>query len=154
MASRVLTNKIKEIAGPIIEALGCVLWGVQISGPRGASLLRVYIDKEQGVDVDDCAKISRHLSAAFDVEDVFSHRYTLEVSSPGMDRPLFDLSQYRAHLGSRVSIKLTRSFEERKNFSGVLVDVEDENYVVVEVEGSQFVIPFEWILRARIEPEF
>ena len=92
-------------------------------------MLRVYIDSENGVGVDDCAKVSRQVSGVLDVEDPISGEYTLEVSSPGMDRPLFKLSQYQDYIGHVVQLRLRMPFDGRRKFKGVLNGIEDEDIV-------------------------
>lgn len=104
--------------------------GIEYVSQGKHSVLRIYIDKEGGILVEDCEAVSRQASAILDVEDPISSEYTLEVSSPGMDRPLFTLEQFASHAGEQVKIKLRSPFEGRRNFQGLLRGVEEQDVVV------------------------
>jgi|SRR5699024_4822953 len=151
-----MTSKLRQLQGmltPVVEALGYNCWGVEFISQGRHSVLRVYIDHENGILVDDCETVSRQLSAVLDVEDPISNEYTLEVSSPGMDRPLFTLEQYAAHVGEQVKIKLRSPVEERRNFQGLIRSVEDQD-VVVQVDEYEYLLPIELIEKANILPNF
>ncbi|KTC43672.1 ribosome maturation protein RimP, partial [Pseudomonas putida] len=126
---------------------------IEFSAQGRHSLLRVYIDKEGGVLVDDCAIVSRQLSGVLDVEDPITVEYTLEVSSPGMERPLFTIEQFAAYAGAQVKIKLRAPFEGRRNFQGLLHGVEDQD-VVIRVDEHEFLLPIDSIDKANIIPSF
>jgi ribosome maturation factor RimP len=115
--------------------------------------LRVYIDSPNGISVDDCAAVSRQVSAVLDVEDPISSDYTLEVSSPGMDRPLFTLDQYRLYAGAQAKLRLRAPFEGRRNFSGRLSGVEGDEVILV-VGEEEYLLPIELIDKAHIVPQF
>ncbi|PZQ34759.1 MAG: ribosome maturation factor RimP, partial [Ectopseudomonas oleovorans] len=117
------------------------------------SLLRVYIDKADGILIDDCEIVSRQLSGVLDVEDPITSEYTLEVSSPGMDRPLFTLEQFATHAGEQVKIKLRSPFDGRRNFQGLLRGVEEQD-VVVQVDDHEYLLPIDLIDKANIIPRF
>lgn len=156
---------------PTVESLGCAIWGVEFLNQGKHSKLRLYIDKPaqepsaqsgsdapsdaaaEGVTVDDCAEVSRHVSDILDVEEFSNSAYTLEVSSPGMDRILFKASQYADSVGEQVDVRLNFPFEGRKKFVGVLAGIED-NSAVVQVEDEEYLLPLENIQRARIVPVF
>ncbi|MCY1299677.1 Ribosome maturation factor RimP [compost metagenome] len=138
---------------PVVEALGYQCWGIEFLSQGRHSLLRIYIDHENGILIDDCEKVSRQISGVLDVEDPISSEYTLEVSSPGMDRPLFTLEQFAAHAGELVKIKLRSPFEGRRNFQGLLRGVEEQD-VVVLIEDREFLLPIELIDKANIIPRF
>ena len=142
-----------ELIEPVVNALGCELWGLEILSQGRHSLLRVYIDKPEGVGLEDCEKVSRQVSSLMDVEDPIAGQYTLEVSSPGMDRPLYTLAQFSRYVGEQVSVKLSRSFEKRKKLRGLLSAVEGDE-VVIRVEDEEFIVPFEWIEKANLIPDF
>jgi ribosome maturation factor RimP len=154
-------QQIETLIKPAVEALGCELWGLQImQGKR--PLLRIYIDTEQGAGIEDCERVSRQLSRLLDVEDPFSGEYTLEVSSPGMDRPLFTLEQFARYQGSRVQIRLRMPFNGQRKFQGTLVGVE-ANDVVIQVDDikgkskqtvEELLLPMDSIERANIIPVF
>ncbi|MFT6388811.1 MAG: ribosome maturation factor RimP [Cellvibrionaceae bacterium] len=142
-----------ELIDPVLEALGCELWGLDILSQGRHSLLRIYIEKADGVGLEDCEKVSRQVSSLMDVEDPIAGQYTLEVSSPGMDRPLYKLEHYQQFIGEHVVIKLSRTFEKRKKIRGLLSAVE-EDQIVVQVEDEEFVLPLEWIDKANLVPDF
>ena len=142
-----------EMFEPIVRALGCKLWGIEYNGQGKFSMLRVYIDKDGGIDVEDCAEVSRQVSAILDVEDPISGEYTLEVSSPGLERPLFTLEQFAQYIGSEVKIQLRIKFENRKNFGGVISGIEDDEVVLIEGE-DKLILPFELIDKAKLVARF
>jgi ribosome maturation factor RimP len=141
--------KIQELIEPSVVALGYSLWGLEFISAGKHSVLRVYIDKEDGILVDDCAAVSHHISGVLDVEDPISTEYTLEVSSPGMDRPLFKLDQYKKYIDNWVEIKLRSPFEGRRKFAGTLTAVEGED-VVVRIDNEEFILPVDAIDKANI----
>jgi ribosome maturation factor RimP len=116
-------------------------------------LLRVYIDSPDGISVEDCATVSRQISALLDVEDPISGEYLLEVSSPGMDRPLYTLDHFARFAGELIKLRLRAPVEGRRNFSGVLKGVEEDD-VVVEVDAHEYLLPFDLIERANVVPRF
>jgi len=146
-------EQLQALLAPVVEALGYVCWGVEYISQGRHSLLRVYIDHPNGILVEDCEKVSRQVSGVLDVEDPITNEYTLEVSSPGMDRPLFTLEQFAAHVGEQVKIKLRSPFEGRRNFQGLLRGVEDQD-VVVQVDEHEYLLPIEMIDKANVVPRF
>ena len=106
-------EQLQDILTPVIEALGYECWGIEYISQGRHSVLRVYIDHENGILIEDCETVSRQLSAVMDVEDPISSEYTLEVSSPGMDRPLFTLEQFAAFVGEQVKIRLLQRWQNR-----------------------------------------
>jgi ribosome maturation factor RimP len=146
-------EQLQALLAPVVEALGYQCWGIEFLSQGRHSLLRVYIDHENGILIDDCEKVSRQISGVLDVEDPISSEYTLEVSSPGMDRPLFRLEQFAAHAGELVKIKLRSPYEGRRNFQGLLRGVEEQD-VVVLVEDHEYLLPIDLIDKANIIPRF
>ncbi|MDT3722575.1 ribosome maturation factor RimP [Pseudomonas oryzihabitans] len=146
-------EQLQALLAPVVEALGYVCWGVEYISQGRHSLLRVYIDHPNGILVEDCEKVSRQVSGVLDVEDPITNEYTLEVSSPGMDRPLFTLEQFAAHVGEQVKVKLRSPFEGRRNFQGLLRGVEDQD-VVVQVDEHEYLLPIEMIDKANVVPRF
>ncbi|MFD3299830.1 ribosome maturation factor RimP [Aquipseudomonas alcaligenes] len=146
-------EQLQAMLAPVVESLGYECWGVEFISQGRHSLLRVYIDHANGILVDDCEAVSRQVSAVLDVEDPISSEYTLEVSSPGMDRPLFTLEQFARHVGEQVKIKLRSPFDGRRNFQGLLRGVEDQD-VVVLVDDHEFLLPIDLIDKANIIPRF
>ena len=146
-------EQLQAMLAPVVESLGYECWGVEFISQGRHSLLRVYIDHANGILVDDCEAVSRQVSAVLDVEDPISSEYTLEVSSPGMARPLFTLEQFAKHVGEQVKIKLRSPFDGRRNFQGLLRGVEDQD-VVVLVDDHEFLLPIDLIDKANIIPRF
>lgn len=146
-------TELEQLLIPVVEALGYRCWGIEFLSQGRHSLLRVFIDHPDGVSVEACATVSRQASAVLDVEDPISGDYTLEVSSPGMDRPLFTLEQYAAYVGEQVKIRLRVPYEGRRNFQGVIRGVEDDD-VVVQVEEHEYLLPIDSIDKSQIVPRF
>jgi ribosome maturation factor RimP len=133
--------------------MGCRLWGVEFLSQGRHGLLRVFIDREEGITVEDCEKVSRQIGVLLDVEDPMPGPYTLEVSSPGMDRRLFEAEQYEEYKGAKVKIRLRTNFEGRRNFTGRLMGIEDGD-LVLQVDEDELVLPLESVDRASVVPEF
>ena len=146
-------EQLQALLAPVIEALGYECWGLEFLSQGRHSLLRIYIDHANGILVEDCEKVSRQVSGVLDVEDPISNEYTLEVSSPGMDRPLFTLEQFAKHVGELVKIKLRSPYEGRRNFQGSLRGVEEQD-VVVLVDDHEYLLPIDLIDKANIVPRF
>jgi len=143
---------IDELLQPGAEALGYELVAVELSG-GDTSIVRVYIDTPNGVTVTDCSKASRQFSAILDVADPIASRYTLEVSSPGMDRPLAKPEHFKKVVGSDVKIKMATLVDGRRRFTGQLVEATDE-FAVVEVDGEQTELLYDEMDRARLVPVY
>lgn len=146
------TEQLKELLAPVVEDLGYTLWGVQYLQGRGA-VLRLFIDHEDGIGVDDCVRVSHEVSGVLDVEDPIPGEYNLEVSSPGMDRPLFELSQFDRYRGEQVQLKLLAPLAGKRKMTATLVDV-DGDTLVVELDGETLRVPYSQVDRARLEPRF
>ncbi len=146
-------EQLQALLAPVVEALGYECWGVEFISQGRHSVLRVYIDRPEGILIDDCEAVSRQVSGILDVEDPISGEYTLEVSSPGMDRPLFTLEQFAQHAGEQVKIRLRSPFEGRRNFQGILRGVEEQD-VVVLVDDHEYLLPIDSIDKANIIPRF
>lgn len=147
-------KQLEDILRPVVEGLGYEFWGIEFRSHGHHSKLRVFIDDaENGIAIDDCEKVSRQVSGVMDVEDPIQTEYTLEVSSPGMDRPLFRLEQYEAFIGHKVQIKLRMAFEGQRKFLGLIKGVEGDDVVVV-VDDHEYLLPFDSIEKANIVPVF
>jgi len=145
---------IETLVRGVVEPMGYELVGVELtSGPRGGELLRVYIDREGGILLDDCATVSHQLSGVLDVEDPIRGEYALEVSSPGLARPLFELAHFARFAGSQVKLKLGAPLDGQRNFKGVLAGVEGDE-VLLQVDGELLRIDFGQIDSAKLVPEF
>lgn len=142
-------NVIADMLEPTIEALGLDLWGIEHVVRGRSSLLRVYIDSEAGVTIDDCERASRQISAVLDVEDPLPGEYTLEVSSPGLDRPLFRIEQYDEFVGDVVNLRLRTPLNGRRKFKGLLQSV-GEDRISMTVDNEPVEIPFQQIEKANV----
>ena len=144
-------QQITDMLRATVEALGYELWGIEYLSQGRHSVLRVYIEAENGIAVEDCAKVSEQVGSVLDVEDPIAGEYTLEVSSPGMDRLLFRLDQYPAYVGEVLELRLRVPFEGRRKFKGVLTGIEGED-VVIQVDDHEYLLPHSAVDKARIEP--
>ncbi|MDL1965516.1 MAG: ribosome maturation factor RimP [Candidatus Desulfofervidus auxilii] len=148
-----IIKKVKELVMPILGDEGLELVDVEFQREKQGWVLRVYIDKPGGVTLDDCTDISYQLSAVLDVEDLIDTSYTLEVSSPGLTRPLKELSDYERYKGQLVKIKTYKPIDGKKVFRGKLIGLENE-IVKIEDEKGEHEIPFEIIAKANLNLEF
>lgn len=139
------------LQGPVM-ALGFELVGVEYIRSRNP-ILRVYIDSENGITVDDCADVSRQVSAVLDVEDPIKDAYNLEVSSPGMDRPLFTIEHYQKFIGEEVVVSLRIIVANRRNWKGIIKAVNDE-MITLTVDGNDETFALSNIQKANIVPKF
>ncbi|MCM2131567.1 ribosome maturation factor RimP [Larsenimonas rhizosphaerae] len=146
-------STLKTLIEPTITAMGFELWGIDYLAQGQHSRLVIYIDHADGITVDHCADVSRQISALLDVEDPISGQYNLEVSSPGMDRPLFTIEQFAAYVGHTVNVRLTAPFEGRRKFKGLLAGVEGDE-VLLQLDDEEYGFPVETIDRAQIVPRF
>lgn len=138
---------------PVIEAMGYELLGIEQGNKGGSELVRIYIDQEAGIRVEDCERVSEQVSGILDVEDPISGAYTLEVSSPGLDRPLFSLGQFERHTGAEAQVRLREKLAGRRRLRGVIEAVEADE-VVMRVEGERYQVPAALIEHARLVPQF
>jgi len=136
-----------------VESLGYELWGIELSNQGKSIKFRMYIEKDNGVDVEDCALVSNHVSDMLDLEGFVSESYTLEVSSPGLDRVLFDETQYKTYVGHAVEVRLLRLFDGQRNFVGILKGVE-EDCLVLQINEQEYLFPNEEIRKIRLVPVF
>ncbi len=145
---------IGDMLEPGIRSLGYELVGVEFqTGGKGGGLLRVYIDSENGISAEDCQKVSYQVSGLLDVEDPIPGHYTLEVSSPGLDRLLFRAEDFDRFAGQLVKLRLTYPVEGQRKFKGRLVGMRGEN-VVIEGDEMEISLPFDQIEQARLVPEY
>jgi ribosome maturation factor RimP len=148
-------EQIWQLAEPLLAAAGMELVQVECLKMQARWLVRIYMDREEGgVTVDDCALISNQLGDLLDVHDVPPGPYTLEVSSPGLDRPLHRDKDFLKYRGARISLRLEGKIEGRRHFRGELVDYEDADggkVLVVKADGQTFRIPREVVVKANLE---
>jgi ribosome maturation factor RimP len=148
-----IEQKAESILGPLLEAEGYSLVYVEYKREQRGWVLRALIDREEGITLDDCARVSKEFGQLLDVEDVIPSSYYLEVSSPGLDRPLTKEEDFVKYSGRKVRIKTKDQIFGRRNFKGDLIGY-TEGKVMVRVEGSEvFAIPLSSILKANLEVE-
>ena len=147
------TANLRAMLEPAVQGLGYELVDVEFAGSGRQAVLRVYIDSPDGITVDDCATVSHQVSAILDVEDPIPDKYMLEVSSPGLDRPLVKLEDFQRFTGQTVKIRTSQPVLGRRNFTGLLVGLRGET-VIVEMDKESFDLPFGDIEKARLVPQF
>lgn len=140
-----------ELLAPIVQGMGYELVGAEFDGHQ--RVLRVYIDRPEGITLDDCSAVSYQLSGVLDVEDPIPGRYQLEISSPGMDRPLFELEHFERFKGEMVRMQLSRVLDGRRRFKARLQGVEGQEVLLLD-EDQIIRIPYDMIDKARLSPEF
>jgi ribosome maturation factor RimP len=145
--------QLQAIIEPAVTALGFELVGIEYLSQGRHSVLRIYIDHEDGIDVEDCAEVSRQVSAVLDVEDPIRGEYTLEVSSPGLDRPLFTAEHYERYSGSLADIRLRSPLDGRRKFKGRMHGIKDGE-VVIEVDGVDYLLALDNIEKANLIHEW
>ena len=148
-----VTELVARLAGPAVEAAGCELWDVEYVREAGSWYLRLYIDKEGGVDILDCEKISREVGALLDEADPIEGSYTFEVSSAGAERPLKRPEDFRRFMGSPVTVKLYTARDGRKECAGVLAGYED-GAVTVTLGDQALTFTKEEVALCRLRVEF
>ena len=149
------TQQLENLLEPVVSSMDYEFVGLEFISQGRHSILRIYIDSENGVGVDDCANVSRQLSAVLDVEDPIASEYSLEISSPGLNRPLFKLSQYEQFIGEEVKFKTIRPQLEngQRKFKGTITAVENNN-VVFDIDNEVLSVPFTDIDKANIVAKF
>lgn len=147
-------TQLEELLSPVVEAMGYEFVGLEYLPQGKHSLLRIYIDKPKGITVDDCGAVSHQVSGVLDVEDPIKGHYMLEVSSPGLDRPLFKFEDFERFSGQSAQIRLQMPLDGRRNFRGVLQGVEaEQQQVVVAVDDEIVNLPWDRIEKARLIAE-
>lgn len=147
-------DNLTDLVKVTVESLGYELVGVEYepSGKEG-SVLRLYIDQEDGITLDDCAAVSHQVSGMLDVEDPIKGTYKLEVSSPGLDRPLFSKDDFDRFAGKRVRLSLYRKKDGRRRFNGVLEGTRGDA-ILLDIDGERYELPLDQIEKARLVPEY
>jgi len=145
-------DEFAKLLEPTIERLGYELADLEVRLGSKGGLVRIFIDKPEGIDLDDCEKVSLAVSALLDVEDPVPGNYNLEVSSPGLDRKLTKVEHFQRFEGETVKVQMRFPIEGRRRFRGTLVSSDDEN-IVVEVDGESHSLPLKTIDTARLVPE-
>ena len=152
MGLSTLEQKLTEIISAPVEALGYELVGIEFIRGR-QSTLRIYIDSDDGITVDACADVSHRVSAVLDVEDPITVAYNLEVSSPGLERPMFTAEHYTRYLGEEVTLVLRMAMQNRRKWQGIIKAVDGE-MITVTVDGKDEVFALSNIQKANPVPHF
>lgn len=147
-----IAETLNDLIKTVVDGMGYECVGVELQRHRGPAVLRVYIDREDGILVDDCSRVSHQLSGVLDVEDPIPGNYHLEVSSPGMDRPLFELEHYLRFRHHNVKLELRSPLHGRRRFKGEVLGVDGKNILLRE-SGNDIVIPFGIVSNARLAPD-
>jgi ribosome maturation factor RimP len=147
-------EKIGEMVEPVVQSEGFELVDLQFMKGGKQSFIRIFIDKEGGITLDDCQNISSQVGALLDVEDIIDCHYILEVSSPGLDRPLKKEADFIRCKGKMIRLFLRDPLEKRSEFSGKIIDFKDNYLILEEKKVGKMIVPFEKIKKAQIEIEF
>ena len=147
-----LRDQLGELLGPVVAGLGYELWEIEYAPRAGGGLLRLYIDSPDGISLDDCERVSRAVSAVLDEADPIPNEYTLEVSSPGLDRVLRTRAHFDRFAGSRVKVEMIQPINGRKRFQGRLQKV-GKSEITLEMDGGEVKLPIDDIHRARLVPD-
>ena len=143
--------KLNDLIKPAIEKMGYELTDIEVKTQGREQLISIFIDNLTGINIEDCETVSRQISLLLDVENPISGKYTLEVSSPGLDRKLTKLNHFKRFIGNELRIKLLRSLDGRRNFRGKLLAANKES-IKVQVDGQLYKLPFDLIEIARLVP--
>lgn len=144
---------LRDRLASLVTTMGYEFVGCELQPQGRGSVLRIYIDSENGIKLADCSRVSYQVSAMLDVEDPIAGQYVLEVSSPGLDRPLFEIEQYQKYIGSRIKIRMrTPLNNNRRNFVGILVRIDNMNIHLL-MDQEELVLPFADIEKAKLVPE-
>ncbi|MBI2791228.1 MAG: ribosome maturation factor RimP [Gammaproteobacteria bacterium] len=145
-------EKWQSIIGPILVDTSFELVGVECVGGGKHTVVRIYIDKPGGINLDDIVHLSRQISVVLDVEEPIKGHYTLEVSSPGLERPLFTAAHFKQQIGQKVFVKTSLAVSNRQNFKGMLLDA-NEKEIQLDVDGQNFTFAYEDIDKAKVVPD-
>ena len=154
MNKGLITEKIKTIAENAASEENLELVHVEMIGSVKNPTVRVFIDKPEGVTIDDCANVSRRMSAILDAEDFIPSSYMLEVSSPGLERELYSLKDFEKFAGNLAKVKTTQPVGGQKNFSGRIVEVKGEEIVFEDKTNGMVQFPYNTVAKANLEVDF
>lgn len=146
------SRQLGELIRPAVEALGLELLGVEYVSQGKHSVLRIYIDSDDGITVDDCQRVSHQVSGVLEVEDPIRGQYNLEVSSPGIDRLLFTAQQFERFVGERCTLRLREALSGQRKFTGVIAGVEDET-ITLDIGDKELIVDVSEIDKANLNPE-
>jgi len=145
-------STLQALINESVRSLGFTLWGFEYIPEGKYTVLRIYIEKEGGISIEDCKAVSSQLGAVLDVEDIISGKYALEVSSPGLDRRFFTKEQLAEYCGSEVSVKTKYPVEEKRHFKGIIKNVEDDKLVLL-IDGEVESLALSDIKKAKLVPK-
>jgi len=144
-----ISDQVEQLIEAPIESLGYEVVGVEYNKNGHDAILRIYIDSEQGISIEDCERVSHQVSGILDVEELITVAYSLEVSSPGFDRPLFKARDFERFAGSEAKIAMKLPINGRRNFKGILQGFSDGN-ILIEVDGEVYDLPLTKLAKARL----
>jgi len=148
-----ITEEVSRLVGPVLEDMGYELVDVEYITHYGRWVLRLYVDKEGGITLDDCAQVSREVGDLIDVKDIIDHEYVLEVSSPGLNRPLKKEKDFLRALGKKIRVRMSSPVEGRRNFTGTLMRFQ-EGTLGLEMEDRLVTLPWQEVEKASLVYEF
>jgi ribosome maturation factor RimP len=143
------TKYINEILTKDIQSLGCTIWGVELFGRHKNQTLRIYIDNKEGVSIEDCEKVSKHVIKVLDADNDFSSKYLLEVSSPGLDRKFFFDHQYQDYIDCGLKVKYINDSRDKVSVKGIITKVTESELLLVSGEET-IEVPFSSIIQANL----
>ena len=146
-------NRLTQVLQPLVESLGYEFIGLERSSNPKNPVLRIYVDHELGIGLDDCSKVSHEVAALLDVEDLVSGHYNLEISSPGLDRPLFTLAQFGQFKGEEIQVTLYAPEGGRRKFKGHILGVKADS-VQLDLGGAEIALNFSNIAKAKLVPDY
>ncbi len=150
-----IADKITDLISPVVKDMGYELVGVEYVSSGKHSILRIFIDTEHGIGIEDCEKVSHQLSAIFDVEDPIATQYNLEVSSPGIERPLFNIEHYQRFLGHDINLRMVRPVNGQRKFRGTIGSVSEVNNTIELVtELAPITLDINMIEKANLVADF
>lgn len=152
-AKRII-NEVSRLAEPLLDEFGFEMVDVEFQFERGRWILRIFIDKHGGVTVDDCARVSRELGDLIDAENIIDYPHVLEISSPGLNRPLRKEGDFVRSIGKTVRLKMSRPINRRRNFTGRLADVKEGMISILVDDNNLVELPLKEIDKARLKHEF
>lgn len=151
MASGSIEERVRQIAERVALDHGLELVHAEAAGPEGKPILRIFIDKPEGVTHEDCAEISLHLGTVLDVEDFIHSAYTLEVSSPGLERGLYKVQDFERFAGRQAKVKVRQPIKGQRNFRGQIVGVEGDIIIFEDKTSGRVSLPFDSVVKANLE---
>lgn len=143
------SDGLEALFAPIVQGLGFDLWGVQLRSSENHAHVKIFIDHDDGITVENCSDVSHQISGIMDVEDPISVAYTLEVSSPGLDRLLMKREHFEKYVGMEIKVRLGWAVQERRNFLGILTKLDEEN-IIMTVDGELVEFPLNAVKRANL----